>query len=68
MSEITIAVRVTQPTEADWKAAERDINAIYDKYGEPEDWAPHNATKAQAEIDRVYDVIEACVDVEEVFY
>lgn len=34
MAIVQTSLRIHQPTEADWKAAERDMIAIFEKYGE----------------------------------
>ena len=62
MDLITVELTLQQPTEADWLAAERDIEALFNKYGAPEDWRPHTEAIAQAEYDRIIDNISQCFD------
>lgn len=62
MPLITLELKIQQPTEADWQAVKQEIEALFNKYGDPDAWQPHTEAIAQAEYDRIIDNISQCFD------
>lgn len=64
MAEIRTHMCFRGPTEQDWQAAEDDFMRLFQKYGHPDDWQPHQVKEAQAEMDRICNNIADCCDFE----